>query len=69
MGTHGCLKTREDRAFFKLGLAMLVGKLSPETIIVYGRAPDEIFKVYRDKGINIIAFESEFSKARKRGNA
>lgn len=65
IGTHGCIKRKEDKLFFKLGLAKMVQRLSPKTIIVYGRAPDSIFKPYRDMGINIIVFESEFSKTRK----
>ena len=64
VGTHGCIKRKEDKIFFKIGLARMVQRLSPKTIIVYGSAPDSIFKPYRDMGINIIAFESEFSKTR-----
>ncbi len=44
-------------------------RLSPKNIIVYGRAPDEIFREYIDGGINIISFESEFSKSRKQVDA
>ena len=69
VGTHGCIKRKEDKIFFKIGLARMVQKLSPKTIIVYGSAPDSIFKPYKDMGINIIAFESEFSKARKQVTA
>ena len=59
----------EDKLFFKIVLAQMVHKLSPETIIVYGRAPDSIFKTYKDMGIKVIAFESEFSKSRKQVTA
>ena len=69
VGTHGCIKKKEDKLFFKIGLAQMVHKLSPETIIVYGRAPDSIFKTYKDMGIKVIAFESEFSKSRKQVTA
>ncbi len=69
VGTHGCIKSKEDKTFFKAGISELVKRLSPKTIIVYGRAPDSIFKPYRDMGINIIAFESEFSKSRKQVTA
>ena len=62
VGSHGCIRGKENRLYFKLGLARLVAVLSPKTIIVYGRAPDDIFKPYKDRGINIIAFESEISK-------
>lgn len=63
IGTHGCIEHRIDRDYFKKGLAESVRRLSPKTIIVYGATPREIFKPYRDMGINIISFESEFSKA------
>lgn len=69
VGTHGCIKRKEDKIFFKIGLARMVQRLSPKTIIVYGSAPDSIFKPYRDMGIDIVAFESEFSKSRKQVTA
>ena len=69
VGTHGCIKRKEDKIFFKRGLARMVQRLSPKTIIVYGSVPDSIFKPYKDMGINIIAFESEFSKSRKQVTA
>ena len=69
VGTHGCIKRKEDKIFFKIGFARMVQRLSPKTIIVYGSAPDSIFKPYKDMGINIIAFESEFSKSRKQVTA
>ena len=69
IGTHGCLKTKEDRLYFETGLALLVNKLSPKNIIVYGSTPNKIFGIYKDKGINVIPFESEFSKSRKQVTA
>jgi len=69
IGTHGCIKRKEDKIFFRIGLARMVQRLSPKIIIVYGSAPDNIFKPYKDMGIKIIAFESEFSKSRKQVTA
>jgi len=65
IGTHGCIKKKDDKEYFKKGLAQMVKMLSPQNIIVYGAAPDAIFKPYKDMGINIIPFESDFSKSRK----
>ncbi|MGN0180364.1 MAG: DUF4417 domain-containing protein [Monoglobaceae bacterium] len=65
IGTHGCIRSHIDRDYFKKGLAELVKRLSPKIIVVYGAAPDDIFKIYKDSGIEIIPFESEFSKSRK----
>ena len=47
----------------------MVSRFSPHTIIVYGAAPDDIFGQYAKRGIDIIPFESEFSKSRKRVTA
>lgn len=69
VSTHGCIKRREDRAYFKAGLAQLVKRKAPKTMIVYGAAPDAIFKEYKDLGIDMISFESEFSKSRRQVKA
>jgi hypothetical protein len=60
VGTHGCLKLREDRKFFRDGLAKMLSKLSPKTIIVYGCAPDELFVPCKEAGIMIKQFDSSF---------
>lgn len=65
VGTHGCIKRKEDKEYFKTGLAKAVNRLNPKHIIVYGAAPDDIFAEYKNKGIELVVFESEFSKARK----
>lgn len=65
VGTHGCIKRKEDRAVFKAGLAQTVQRLSPKNIIVYGAAPDDIFGTCIESGINVIPFESEISKAKR----
>ena len=69
VGAHGCIKNQIDRAYFVKGLAQLVIRLHPKTIIVYGAAPDDTFKKYKDMGINIVPFESEFSMSRRQVTA
>ncbi len=61
VGTHGCIKRKVDREFFKAGLAEMVRILSPQTILVYGAAPDEIFLQYQQQGIQILQFDSDTS--------
>lgn len=65
IGTHGCIKKLTDRAFFEKGLAEMVKQLQPKTIIVYGAAPDLIFKKYKEMGIQIIQFESDYATTHK----
>lgn len=65
IGTHGCIKKVVDKAYFEKGLAEMVKQLKPQTIIVYGAAPDCIFGKYKEMGIRIIQFESEYAVSHK----
>lgn len=65
IGTHGCIKKLTDRAYFEKGLSEMVEQLQPKTIIVYGAAPDYIFGKYKEMGIRIIQFDSEFAVSHK----
>ena len=58
VGTHGQLLRTDNRKLFTDGLPVMVATLSPHTIIVYGKAPDDIFAQYEDMGIKIIHFPS-----------
>lgn len=59
VGTHGQMKDIVNKNLFINGLSIMVAKLSPHTIIVYGTAPDDVFRKYKDAGIRIIQFPSE----------
>ena len=68
VGSHGNLKNMEDRRHFKDGLDYVVKTVRPKIIVVYGSAPESVFKPYAEQGIRIIPFESEFSRTHG-GNA
>ncbi len=63
VGTHGTLKNQEDRAIFVDGLEVVVRRIQPQAIIVYGACPESIFNKYRDMGIKIYHFESDYGKS------
>ena len=65
VGTHGCMKIHTEKQYFQQGLTHVVDVLNPATIIVYGAAPDSVFKPIRDKGVNVIPFESVVSSIHK----
>jgi hypothetical protein len=58
IGTHGMLKKTADKKLFLDGLPVMVSTLSPHTIIVYGKSPDDVFGRYKDIGIKIVPFPS-----------
>ena len=59
------LKQPEDKDHFLAGLAVAVKRLKPSAMVVYGSAPDSVFGVYRDMGISIIQFDSDFAVSHK----
>lgn len=70
IGTHGCIKHKEDRRHITSAVSETVRRLSPSRIIVYGSAPDDVFVTAIERGIEIIEFKSLFSltHVRRDGN-
>ncbi len=66
VGSHGNLKNREDREIFLNGLDRIVKILEPRVIVVYGAAPDKYFNRYKENGIIIVQFDSNFAAAHKK---
>ncbi len=64
VGTHGTLKNLDDHETFIKGLDVVIKRVLPISIVVYGACPDSIFQKYRDMGIRIYQFQSEFGKSR-----
>ena len=65
VGSHGCIKLKRERQQFANGLDVIVNKLRPDVIVVYGAAPDDIFGKYINSGISVVSFVSEFDSSRK----
>lgn len=47
IGTYGCIKSKEDKKYFKEGLEELIITLEPEVLLVYGAMPKEVFDEYK----------------------
>ena len=43
----------------------VIDTLEPQTIVVYGATPDEVFAPYIQMGIEILQFDSDFMQSRK----
>ena len=66
IGSHGCIKILQERNHFVRGLDYVVNKLKPKTIIVYGTTPEDVFAKYKEIGIVILQFDSDYMIAHKR---
>ena len=66
IGSHGCMKRERERKCFAEGLDYAVDRLRPQTLIVYGTAPDAIFLKHKQAGISVLQFDSECMAAHKK---
>ena len=62
VGSHGCLKNREDRARFVQELRMSVDILKPSAILVYGTDSYGAFDYPKQLGISIKVYPSEMQR-------
>ncbi len=69
MGTHGCLRSHEDRELFKNGLKYIIKALEPSCIIIYGALPRDISEIMEVAQIPILHFQSEYALSRKEVDA
>ena len=65
VGSHGTLRNLRDRSIFLKGLDVVVERLKPSAIVVYGAAPEQYFKKYKEAGIKIVVFKSDFAISHK----
>ncbi len=66
IGTHGCIKSLKDREILVDGLDYVIPIIKPKIIIIFGTAPDYIFNKYKEQGITILQFDSDFATSRKK---
>ena len=69
IGSHGCIKIKTEREYFRRGVEFVAHELHPKTVVVYGTAPDNVFRPMLEYGATILQFDSEFAASRKAVNA
>ena len=66
IGSHGCIKLVQERQGFAEGLDYVVNTLNPKIIVVYGTAPNAFFSTYREAGITVLQFDSDYMIVHKK---
>lgn len=46
IGTYGCIRSLDDKYYFKAGLDAMMDALNPQIVLVYGAMPDSVFGDY-----------------------
>ena len=65
VGSHGTMKNAQDRRIFLDGLNVVIKRLKPTVVVVYGTAPEKYFSKYKETGIRFAVFESEFATSHR----
>ena len=63
IGTLGAIRDKISRKLLKDSIDALVKYIDPSVIIIYGKAPNDVFKTAIDKQIEIWQFDSMISRA------
>lgn len=65
VGTYGFIKTKQEKATWKEFLEIVIEKLSPTGIIVYGSAPEDVFGSLKINNIPVYQYDSFMTKRMK----
>ncbi len=65
VGAHGTMKKKADKYIFLKGLEVVVKRLNPSAIIIYGNVQDKYIQKYIDAGIKIVRFKSDYSTSHR----
>ena len=56
----------QDLNFLQIHIVVIVEIIQPSVIVVYGTANDKYFGKYKERGIQIVQFDSEFASSHKK---
>ena len=65
IGTYGCIRSKEDKYYFREGLESMLDELIPEVVLVYGSIPKSVFAGVMSK-TNFVNYPDWISQVRKK---
>lgn len=65
VSTHGCIKSKEQRRMFKVGLEAMLDAIQPKTVLVHGKMPDEVFCSFKNQ-VAFHRYASEFERTHEK---
>jgi len=61
ISTHGCIRNKQEKTNFKLGLEAMLNTLEPRDVVVHGYMPDSVFSDYLENS-NFHRFPNHFEE-------
>ncbi len=68
VSTHGCIKSREQRRMFRVGLAAMLKTLQPPIVLVHGSMPNDVFGEYLNQ-VEFHRYASQVERVHRRKKA
>ena len=68
VSTHGCIRSKEQKRLFKLGLREMIKVLEPTDILVHGHMPDIVFGEFLED-VRFHHYKSQFEKTHEKVGA
>ena len=65
VSTHGCIKSRDKKDMFKLGMEAMLDELEPSAVLVHGDMPDYIFEDFVNR-VEMCHYPSALELAHKK---
>ena len=65
VSTHGCIKSKEQKRMFKIGLEAMLDAIQPEIVLVHGKMPDEVFSSFKNQ-VTFHRYASEFERTHEK---
>ena len=65
IGTYVCIRSKEDKYYFREGLESMLDELIPEVVLVYGSMPKSVFAGVKSK-TNFVHYPDWISQVRKK---
>lgn len=60
VGTHGCIKRKEDQIWFRKGFEKMLERISPRCIVIYGSVPFFLTQLNSNFRIKLLQFQNPF---------
>lgn len=65
VSTHGCIKSKEQKRLFRLGLRKMIEVLNPTDVLVHGHMPGIVFDEF-SKDVNFHRYKSQCEKTHEK---
>lgn len=64
ISTHGCIRSNENKEYFRKGLKAMIAEIRPQIVLVHGDMPDSVFSSFSEQA-QFVHYESYISKIRR----